>query len=415
MNTLVEPGSDERVIAPRVNGAEIRPAMRGAAALLAAIEALAPDIAARASEIEKAGALPRELFERIRATGIFQGIRDPRYGGAGLRVPDMLPVFESLARADGATAWSVMIGSESPIAWQWFAPEVQAQVFGDDPDVMTRATVTPRPGIVRVPGGVRINGVWPLGSGSFPSDWSVVAGPVTLEDGTMAPGPGGGPEMVIAALPFSQVKVLDTWHALGMRSTESHDFAVENRFVPDRLVAPYHAAGVLGSTLSRTPWWLAVGPFHSGVVLGIAQGMLDEILPLAATKKPFLNPRIRLAEDPLFQDRIGRLRIRLSAARALAIQEAEAVWELAERMFPLPPEVRARFRSAVSHIHFECLEIANDVFTLGGTTVLYDNASLQRRFRDMRTACQHVCGSADLYRPYGALLLGETPAMLATL
>lgn len=415
MEVLIEPAADKQADAAQTNAADVRPAMRGAAALLAAVEELASDIATRADEIELAGALPRDLFERIRATGIFQGIRDPRYGGAGLRVPDMLPVLEALARADGATAWSVMIGSESPIAWQWFASEVQAQVFCGNPDVMTRATVTPRPGIVRVRDGVRINGVWPLGSGSFPSDWVVVAGPVALEDGTLAQGPGGGPEMVIAALPFAEVRVLDTWHALGMRSTESHDFAVDDRFVPKQLVAPYHAAGVLGTTLSRTPWWLAVGPFHAGVVLGIAQGMIDEIIPLSATKKPFLNPRIRLAEDPVFQDRIGRLRTRLSAARALAIQEAEAVWKMAEQIFPLPPEVRARFRSAISHIHFECLDIANDVFTLGGTTVLYNNASLQRRFRDMRTACQHVCGSADLYRPYGALLLGETPAMLATL
>lgn len=392
-----------------------RPAFHGANALLAAIQALASELTARGGEIEQARAMPRDIFEKIRDTGVFQAIRDPRYGGAGLRVPDMLPVLEALARGDASTAWSVMVGSESPIAWQWFLPELQEEIFGRSPDALTRTTVTPRPGIVRVEGGLRINGVWPLGSGSYPSDWMIVGGMVTQEDGTMAQRPDGGPEMVVAAIPFSEVRVLDTWHALGMRSTESHDMAVDDMFIPDRMVAPYHAAGVEGSTLSRLPWWLAVGPFHVGVVLGIAQGMIDEILPLAADKKPFLNPRVRLAADPVFQDRIGRLQIRLAAARALAVQEAEAVWKMAESADPIGPEVRARFRSAMSHVHFECLAVANDVFTLGGTTVLGDSASLQRRFRDIRTACQHVCGSADLYRPYGALLLGETPEMLALL
>ena len=71
------------------------------------------------------------------------------------------------------------------------------------------------------------------------------------------------------------------------------------------------------------------------------------------------------------------------------------------------PVMSARYRSMVAHVHQECLAIANDVFSDAGTASLYDGSSMQRRLRDIRSACQHVIANTDIYHPYGALILQE--------
>jgi alkylation response protein AidB-like acyl-CoA dehydrogenase len=327
----------------------------------------------------------------------------------------MLPVLESIARADGSTGWSCMIGAEISAIWQRLDSPILDSIFGTGDEVMTRGAITPKPGITKAPGGVRVNGRWPLGSGSYPTDWIFVGGPVAEEDGSPAIGKDGRPEMMLAVLPASEVATLDTWYSIGLRATESHDVEIKDRFVPAERTAPWLRVHESGPRIGRLPIFLAVGPFHLGVVLGIARGMIDELVSLSATKRPFLNPLIRMAEDPLFQFRIGALETRLSAARTFAIAESEIIWDLAGSGSPIAPIERARFRAAMAHVHAECMTVANEIFTLAGTNILYDTSSLQRRFRDIRAVCQHACANIDITRPYGALLLGETPEMVALL
>ncbi len=42
----------------------------------------------------------------------------------------------------------------------------------------------------------------------------------------------------------------------------------------------------------------------------------------------------------------------------------------------------------IAHVHSECVAVGNEVFSLAGSNVLYNDSSLQRRFRDLRSACQ---------------------------
>jgi hypothetical protein len=61
----------------------------------------------------------------------------------------------------------------------------------------------------------------------------------------------------------------------------------------------------------------------------------------------------------------------------------------------------------VARAHTECVEIVNEAFGLAGSNAMYSSSSLQRRFRDVRTAAQHVAASAEIYQIVGALLVEE--------
>jgi indole-3-acetate monooxygenase len=385
-----------------------RPVDSGPQELLAALRRLTPEIASRAQEVESGRALPVDLFEKIAATGIFHMLETREFGGAEYRLPEVIPIIEEIARADGSTAWNVLVGTEASAIWQHFDRKVTASIFAGDRDVMTRAPLTPRGTATRVKDGFLLKGRWPLGSGAYENEWFLFGAMIVGSEANA--GGLGLPDLCICAVPAASARVLDTWDAIGLRSTMSHDVVVEETFVPvDHSIPMPWAADGDGPTIARLPMWLVFGPFHCAMVLGVARGSLEEIVTLAKSKRPFLNPTIRMAEDPLIQYRVGSLEMRLAAARSLVIAECEAVWELAAAKSLISPLTRARFRSTVAFVHTECMSIANEIFTLAGSNVLYNTSSLQRRYRDMRAACQHVVASNEIYRPFGALVLGEEP------
>ena len=401
-------------IATTASGAGPAPVDLGPEALLAAIRALAPKIAARADEIEQARTLPADLFAEIAATGVFRMVLARSLGGGEFALPDIIPIIEEIARADGSTGWNVFIGSELATIWERFDRDVIAPIFASG-DVMARAPLSPRGVAERVPGGYRLKGQWPLASGAYANDWVLVSA-IVLEGGAPRMTAEGATEIRICIVPAASTRIVETWDSIGLRSTMSNDVAIEEVFVAEDHTIPFGKEQRDGPLVARLPIWMALGPFHCAMVLGVARGAIDDLAALARTKRPLLNPAIRMAEDPVFQQRLGTLEVRLAAARAYAVSETHAAWAFADDPQPAPAEARARFRAMMAHVHQECMAIASEVFALEGSNVLYNSSPLQRRFRDMRAACQHIVASPEIFRPLGAFVLGEaTPAMRASI
>lgn len=371
----------------------------------AAIQALGPELTARAEEAEVARRPPKDLFAKLAATGIFRMLWPAERGGMGFSVPAALTPIETLAAADGSAGWSTMIGVESAALWMRFDPAIPT-ARSPQHGVLTRACLMPRGIATETSDGWRLKGRWPLASGAYDADWFVASGMVARADGS--------PDIRLFAVPSERVEIVDTWRALGLRSTMSHD-AVIDTVLPSHHVAP--SGGVIDSPhpLGRLPLWLALGPFHCAVILGIVRGALGDVVALLPGKRPVLNPVIATSEDPIVQHAIGAAATRLAAARAFVMTETDAAWTMAENKDPFTTIVRVRFRSMLTFVHAECVAIMDQLFHLAGTTPLYDGSPLQRRYRDLRTACQHVTASSEVYRPYGALLMGLTPANEAAL
>ena len=77
-----------------------QPVAGAAAQLLAAINDLAPRLAARAMEIESARRIPADIIDRLRQIGLFRSLLPRSHGGLELSVPEVLPLIEALAAAD---------------------------------------------------------------------------------------------------------------------------------------------------------------------------------------------------------------------------------------------------------------------------------------------------------------------------
>lgn len=373
---------------------------------LTAIKALTPEIARRSDEIEQRRGLPPDLLEKLRAAGLFRMQLPKRYGGDELHMLQTSRVLEELGKADGSAAWNGMIAVGWNRSISYFPASTLDTVFADSPDVYIRGAIAPKGTLVRTDGGYIVNGRWPLASGSYPQKYMVGNCLLTGSDGKPEI-KNGRPTIRAALVTVDKVKMLDTWHSLGLRGSESHDFVIENQFVPEAHTANLFGTSSFDLKIFRLPVEMFSSPTHASVAIGIAQGALEDFSTLARSKRPAFGGGKRMAEDPILAHRFGELQVRLSALRAYTEEAIVKTWDLAHSGDAIEPAMRAESASMAAYVQQRAADIVTEIVEISGATPCYNDSVLQRRWRDIRCVCQHVAAGTGAYRLLGSALMGE--------
>jgi alkylation response protein AidB-like acyl-CoA dehydrogenase len=380
-------------------------------ALLESVTAMAGEIAERAPETERNRGLPSDIVQRLRAAGLFRMMVPRSYGGEELTLLQAVRVIEALAKADASAGWNAMVIFGFNAGIGRYPRAVVNEVLSAGPDVVMRGALAPLGRAVPSDGGYTINGRWPFASGSYTPEW-VIASCIVMDGDKPLIGANGAPDVRMALIPGSRAEFLDTWDTVGLKGTSSHDFVVRDTFVTSAYTTNFFDPTVppaFETPLLKMPFFALTPTTHSAVVIGIAQGALDDLATLARTKRSAFNPTVRLAEDSIFKHKLGELAVRLAALCALMDQQASATDAKAHSGEPFGPPDIFGGAAMTSHTHVECVEIVNAAFALAGSTPVYSSSPLQRRWRDVRCAAQHIGASPAAYGNYGALLAGEPP------
>lgn len=375
-------------------------------ALIQRLEALLPAIRARASEIEQARRMPRDLVDVLRETGIF-GLEIPRAIGGQEAAPlDVLRTIETIARADGSTGWCAMIGIANNGISGFMTERGAREVFGDA-SAPAAGVFAPTGAAIRVDGGVRVTGRWAFASGVTHSNW-LWGGCMVMENGAPKMTPMG-PEIVYITVPITSVEVHDTWHVSGLCGTGSHDLSARDVFVPEARI--FHMADP--STYRPEPlyhlpplgWFVA----HCAAVgLGIARGALDELIELAQTRVPTFSMAV-LADRPAAQLELARAEADLAAARAFLHDAVEAQWRaVSAGSEPTPREV-ALGRLASCHAANTAAEVTRKAATLAGGSAIFTTSPFQRHVRDAEAVAHHFTVAATVWEDAGRVLMGRAP------
>jgi len=375
---------------------------------------IVPAIIAAAAQTEQERGLPLPVLERLKRAGLFRMLVPTAYGGEEMTPLQVLRVVEELARADGSAGWTGMVAAGFHPLLGLFPRVIVNEVLADGPDVMVRGALAPKGRLTPVAGGYRISGQWPLASGSYPYRW-VIANGLVFEDGRPRLGTDGRAQMRMVLVPAEQARFLDTWNSVGLCGSASHDFVLDEIFVAEDRLGSLMGASLFDNPLMKLPFPVITAPQHTAVTTGIALGALDDLATLAATKRPAFRPDKKLIDDPVFRHRYGELVVRLDAARGYADWLTELSWELAQSGTRATLVDVARVKSMVAHVSLACVDIVNDAFTLAGASAVYQGATLQRRWRDVRVASQHAAASADEYQALGGGVLDGVAAELTKL
>ena len=205
------------------------------------------------------------------------------------------------------------------------------------------------------------------------------------------------------------VTVLDTWHSLGMRGTDSNDVVMEGVVVRKaltfRLTPEFEPGGHHQGPLYRIPGVAAAGFLIAPVPLAVARNAIGEVKALAQKKTAFGFNR-PLRDRPAVQAAVARAEAMLRAARLLFYDTLESAWARAVRGERFTLEQKADLLLAGAHAATAAGKVTDLMHRVAGTTGIYTRSPLERHFRDAQTLRHHGFLSENRFEAVGQVYLG---------
>lgn len=360
-------------------------------------------IRASAAEIEKTRRLPEHLVDELVEAGCYR-LFTPRWKTG--KAPDYkaaLLIFEALGEADGSVGWTASQCALAQVIMGYLPRSTLETIYSSGPDLMAAGAFAPKGHATRSEAGWRVTGRWPLVTGCELADWLYLQC-FELENRRIALNGEHLPATRLAVFPARDVEILDTWNALGLRGTGSHDVQVQNRICADAWTCSLAARDRTGKGVQAIPLADHAGLFVAAVAVGIAAGAVGDVKDIAASGKRPAFGRFRLTDDPVFQCRLGEAYMRLQAARALLYAQAGLV-ERAIGGTALSPLDRSSLRATCGAVMELAVAVTDAAHALARSSSVWESSPLPRRLRDIHTASQHAWNSWDSLQDVGRNLL----------
>jgi alkylation response protein AidB-like acyl-CoA dehydrogenase len=368
---------------------------------------LAPRFAARAATHDRDGSFPAEDFADLRQAGLFGLMVPAKLGGSGAGFADYAAIAYELARGNGATALvfnmhASVTGALSgvtdeladalglpPEALQarddylraaatgsWYAVAMSERGAGSRLSQMTTSYTA-------VDGGYHLTGAKTFCSGSGHADAYLVAA-------RSAADPTQVSQFLVPA--GDGLRVEQTWDALGMRATGSHDLHVDVTVGPGALLGGVEGLALVVAQLA--PHWMVAS--YAAVYVGVARAAVDAAIE-------HVNQR-KLGHLPAIRARIGRADAAVAAAHLAVLEAARRVDEA-----PGDAETNRWVWRAKLLAGTTAAEVAASMLEAAGTSAMRRGHPLERLYRDARAGSLQPATSDVCADWLGVEALGGDP------
>jgi alkylation response protein AidB-like acyl-CoA dehydrogenase len=223
----------------------------------------------------------------------------------------------------------------------------------------------------------------------------------------------GAPKSRMFIVPKADVVFHDTWDVSGLCGTGSTDFSFVDLEISEERSADIIDGDPIDGALCKFPIFglLAIG--ISCVGLGLARAAIDELLELAGGKIPGMSSR-PLAARSHCQSLVAHADALVRSARGFLYDTVDRAWHSAQGRGEIPIEERRDVRLAASHAMKSSADAVDMMYSLAGGSSVYRKSPLQRYFRDVHVATQHMMVGDMTWETIGRLLLGvpTDPSMI---
>jgi 3-hydroxy-9,10-secoandrosta-1,3,5(10)-triene-9,17-dione monooxygenase len=379
------------------------------AAMMVRARALVPQLRERAFRTEELRRLPPETERDLHESGLFRIVQPKRVGGSEFDYVSLVDFADTIALADASVAWNLANLSSHHWMLAMFDSTAQDAVWTKDVNALIASSfVFPAGRAKKVEGGYVLRGRWPFSSGVDASEWNMLAGIVSSDD------EADGIEYRIFLLHKSDYKIIDTWHASGLRGTGSNDVEVNDVFVPQPMTlavadlagGPTPGSAVNLNALYALPVFSLFPYVLSGVALGNAQACLDDYIELARHRASTYN-RAKLADLQSTKIKIAEASAKIDAARL--IMRSTCIQAMADARAGHIPDMAAKTKSRRDGAYSVnlCTEAVSLLFAASGARGLYTSGALQRQFRDASAINSHIAFNFDAQGTnFGRVALG---------
>jgi alkylation response protein AidB-like acyl-CoA dehydrogenase len=366
----------------------------------------------RAPTYDRENAFFSADFEDLREAGYFNASLPTEYGGAGLNLAEINRLQRRIAYVAPATAIAVnmhhyFVGLCADLhrvgdpSGDWVLGKAadghifaagHGEVGNDIAVLLSSSTAT------RVDGGWEITGHKIFGSlspvwtylGVHAMDTSDPANPKVVHGFVPRDAPG--------------LRIEETWDALGMRATASHDTILERVFVPDEATILVCPAGFAGAGMFHVALfaWALLG--FAGVYSSIARRAYDDTIARVHDRTSVALTR-SMAYHPEVQHHVAEMRIHLEAMTAHLDRVCDDWVTGVDHGMDWPVKIMACKHDVVNR----AWNVVDTALDLTGGAGIFKRSRFEQLFRDCRLGRIHPGNSLLTHEVVAKLSLGINP------
>nr|UII03342.1 Flavin-dependent monooxygenase (oxygenase subunit) [Paraburkholderia sp.] len=352
--------------------------------------AMIPMLRGKASEVEKARAVPEATIQIFREAGFFKILQPKRWDGWEMNLLTFQKVLMELGRGCPSSAWNMMILGIHQWEFGVMDPRAGDEMWSKDSSILMGSSYAPFGQCRKVDGGWIISGTWKTSSGCDHADGGSFLGARWVdEQGVMR-------DHRAFLVSRSDYELIDDWHVMGLAGTGSKSIKVKEAFVPD-----YRSHSVVEYKASdRSPAYLY--PFNqaffsavSAVLIGFARGMVDIYIEQMKPRQNIFGPAGGAAENPYVKDKLGNAVLLVRGARARIMQVMAETAAYTEKGQTIPLEERVHHYLEIQRCGRDCLDASIMLWKkLSARAIWLDNPA-QLWTRAIMVAANHVTQNED--------------------
>ena len=374
-------------------------------------ERIAPIISGYVNEEENNRRLSPPVINALRETGLHRLYMPASLGGMETDPLTTAKMVEEIARHNTAAGWSMMVANVSTWWCRWLPEKGIEEIYKKGRDTLIAGAFHPPMMATPVDGGYRINGKSPLASNVHEASWIFVSAMV-MENGEVKMN-NGMPQMIGVFMNSEHCQILDTWHTMGMKATDSNDVSADNVFVPAHLSFPlapgnepnkYYA----GKLYRFAAVGISVASLISPVALAIARNAIQELKVLAEKKTAFASVA-PLRERGSIQKKLGMAEALVQSSRAYLHNTISDCWNKILGGDQLSMEDKAGLLLAAAHTNQSCVQAVDLMFSAAGSTGIYTRNKLAHYFSDIQVIRQHGFANDSRYETVAQVYIGLPP------
>jgi alkylation response protein AidB-like acyl-CoA dehydrogenase len=341
----------------------------------------------QSQQVEESKKIPQEWLQFIYEEKLFKLFVPKESGGLMMPLPKALRVFDTAAFIDGNFGWAITIGSGGGYFYGYMQPETAKKVFNNKKAVIAGSG---KPSTIskEEKGGYRVGGKWAFCSGA-PYATAFTANVVIKK----------GASSMIRAFTFlpEQVKIHHDWNAIGMKATESHTISVDNVFVPNEMTFDLSISEpIYKHPFYKYPFLQFAETSFAALTIGLGRHFIGEAKNMSVQNKSnwasipgryeFVKKRIAENEKTFLKE--------VKSFYAIA----EKSWDELTKKSKMSLTTRKEVSKMSKKVSRNVLHSADDIIQYMGMNAIMEDCPINRVWRDIHTACQHV-----LLVPFGSL------------
>jgi indole-3-acetate monooxygenase len=343
-------------------------------------EAITAKIRNASHAAENMKQLHADQLEVIYKEKWFKMFAPKAHGGLGLSLPEILNIEECLSWADGSTAWVVTLCSGAGWFIGFLDINAAREIFNND-SVCIAGSGAATGSAELVGGQYKIKGTWKYASGILYAT-ALTVNCMIIEDGKQPRNADGTPIIASFILSREQIKLIESWNAMGMIATASHSFEVKDVIVPiDRcfIISPEKA--ILKDPIFQYPFLQLA---ESTLAVNIS-GMVVRFIECAET----------IFNDKLLSKRqIEEALLRLNNSRMRFFSAIDSSWKALVDTSAVSNEIQSQVSSESHNLVTVAMSVVNSLYQQCGLRAADRNTEINRIWRNIHTAGQHSLFSA---------------------